>query len=135
MKDISVALKTHFAGEITTYAIFWQITRTDATIMGFTSHNNDIIYDGVVYEAATGFTPSSVAESSGLKVDNLEVQSILDSARITVQDIEAGIYDYSDIKIFLLNYEDLTQGEIILKTGNSMRQCILLCHVHRLIYM
>jgi len=117
MKAIGTLLKQHLAGEVSTYAICWLVVRKDGQRFGFTSHDRDLFLDLQTYTAATGFIPSSIAESAGLKVDNLEIDSILDHAHVSIKDIEAGLYDYADIEIFLVNYNDLTQSKMILKVG------------------
>lgn len=116
-KNISSALKAHLQSGVTTIATCWKLTRQDGVVMGFTSHDKPITYNGVTYEQASGFTPSAIDESVGLKVDNLEIESILDSNNISEEDIEAGLYDYARIEIFIVNYEDLSQGHMILKKG------------------
>ena len=117
MKPASTALKAHLANETTTLATCWKLTRRDSQILGFTSHSRDITYDSVTYQATTGFTPSAVASNSGLAVDQLEVQAVLDSGAISDADIHAGIYDFAEIEIFMLNYKDLSQGALELRRG------------------
>ena len=53
-KTISFALAQHLAGEVTTLATCWQITRCDGEVLGFTDHVRDPEVDGVTYEAASG---------------------------------------------------------------------------------
>ena len=117
MKQISSALKAHLAQETTTLASCWKLTRRDGTVMGFTDHDEAISYESVSYEARSGFTPSAVASSSALNVDNLDVEGLLDAEAIAEADILAGLYDFAEIEIFLLNYEDISQGKLPIKAG------------------
>ena len=117
MKIISSDLNTHLSGEVTTLATCWKLARRDGTIIGFTNHNENILYDSVTYLAASGFTPSAVANNSELAVDNLDVEGVIDSIVITEEDIKAGLYDYAQIEIFMINYNDISQGDINLRTG------------------
>lgn len=117
MRPVSAPFATHLASEVNTLAMCWKITRTDETVMGFTAHDSDIIFDGVTYYAATGFTPTDIAAKNDFSVDNLDVMGILDSSAITEEDLMAGIYDYAEVEIFLLNYEDLTQDRMLLRRG------------------
>ena len=98
-------------------ATCWKLTRRDAVVLGFTSHDRDIIFDSVSYVAASGFVPTAVASNSDLSVDNLEIDGMVDGAVITEDDIRAGLYDFAQIEIFMVNYSDLTQGELNLRTG------------------
>jgi len=117
MKTISTPLATHIAGEVTTLATCWKLTRRDATTLGFTDHDADIIFDALTYKAATGFSPSAVSNSANLQVDNLDVEGMLSAESITEADLLAGLYDFAEIEIFQLNYADTTQGIIKLRRG------------------
>lgn len=116
-RNTSTALKTHLEGENTTLATCWKITRTDSTTMGFTDHLNDITFDGQVFEASAGFQPTDVLQRDNLSVDNMDVLGILDSNYITEEDIQAGVYDFAEIEIFMVNYEDPSQGRMWVKRG------------------
>lgn len=63
--------------------------------MGFTSHDEDLFFDGVNYEATTGFEPSVVDTTADMSVDNLDVEGMLSDDRITEDDIAAGLYDFA----------------------------------------
>jgi hypothetical protein len=110
MKTIPIALATHLAGEVTSMATCWQATLQDGTVYGFTDASEDIEVSGVVYKAATGFTPSSLVTTNTLAVDNMEVQSVLDADGITEEDLNAGLWDYAEIRIFRVNYADPSMG-------------------------
>lgn len=117
MKNISPALSAHLAGEVTTLASCWKLTRRDTTVFGFTDHDQDIAFESVSYKAATGFTPSTIQNSASLSVDNLDVEGILQDGAITEGDILAGKYDFAEIEIFQVNYNDLAQGALKLRRG------------------
>jgi uncharacterized phage protein (TIGR02218 family) len=117
MKTISGALATHLAGELTTLATCWRVTRRDGAIFGFTDAVGNLNIDGVLFEADAGYTPTTVATSSNLAVDNLDVEGLLDSEHITEVDIQAGLWDHAEVEIFQVNYLDLTQGKLWLRKG------------------
>jgi uncharacterized phage protein (TIGR02218 family) len=117
MKPISTALQAHLAGELTTLAYLVQITRTDGTIKGFTTFDQNLTLGGVTYKACGALTPSALESTSGLSTDNLEVTGILDSDDIEAADIEAGLYDHARIDMFACNWADLTQGTVQLRRG------------------
>lgn len=117
MKTITTSLAAHLAGEVTTLATCWKLTRRDTVVQGFTDCDRDIIYAGVTYRAATGFSPSAVDNSASLKVDNLDVEGMLSDDSLTEADILAGLYDFAEIEIFQINYNDISQGIIKLRRG------------------
>jgi uncharacterized phage protein (TIGR02218 family) len=117
MKSISSALQAHLGGELTTLAYLVKITRKDAVVKGFTTHDCDIALAEVTYKAASALTPSAIESRAGLAVDNLEVTGILDSADIAEADIEAGAYDFARVDVFACNWADLSQGTLQLRRG------------------
>ncbi len=117
MKPASTALKAHFEEETATLATCWKLTRRDNQVMGFCSHSKDISYEEVEYKASSGFTPSSISSHSGLAIDQLEVEAVIESGMISDADIHAGLYDFAEIDIFLLNYKDISQGALELRRG------------------
>lgn len=117
MKTISNELAAHLAGEVTTLAMCWKLTRRDDTVAGFTSHDRDIAFEGVTYRASTGFTPTAIAASAGLAIDNLEAEGMLSSDSLTETDIIAGKYDFAEIEVFMINYADTGQGIMTLRRG------------------
>ena len=54
MKTLPANLATHVASRATTLATALKITRTDATVFGFTTHDVDDIVSGVTYSANPG---------------------------------------------------------------------------------
>lgn len=117
MKECSDALASHLAGEVTRLATLWKLTRRDEVVMGFTDHDRDLVVDGVTYRAASGFTPTSVASSSGLAVDNLDIQSVLDSDDIGDSDLRSGVYDYATIEVMLVDHGAPEAGTLFLRKG------------------
>lgn len=117
MKAASTGLATHLAGEVTTLATLWKVKRTDGAVFGFTDAALDMVYQGMTYSASTGHSPSSIKTSSGLNVDNLDIVSVLDSDTLTEQDIAAGKWDFAKVVLMQVNYMDLTQGHMTLRSG------------------
>lgn len=117
MKPISDELKTHLAGEVTTTAYLWKLTRRDGVVLGFTDHDASVVYDGVTYRSQEGFIPSAIESSSALNVDNMDIEGMLSSDAIAQEDVSAGLYDFAEISVSLINYADVSQGTLSLRTG------------------
>lgn len=123
MKSASSALQAHLSQGQTELAYLWKIKRADGAILGFTTHDRDISYDAgdgdgpVTYFASTGFTNTATQGKSDLAVDNMEVTGFLESQSITEADIRANLYDDAIISIRLVNWADLTMGDLLLRTG------------------
>lgn len=110
MRTTSAELATHIAGNATTMAVCWKVTRTDAQVFGFTSHDEDIPFEGVTYVSTRGIGRSTVEASTKLQAANLEVVGVLDSAAISEDALRAGTWDHAEVRVFEVNYADLTMG-------------------------
>ena len=116
-KSISANLKSHMAGEVTTLAMCWKLTRKDSTVYAFTNHDQNLTVSGTEYEASSGFLPSAMDHSRALNVDNLDVVALLESAKVTEADIVAGLYDHATVDIFVVNYNSIADGVMYLAKG------------------
>src|SRR4249920_3233402 len=117
-RDISPALKAHLAGETTTVCTCWKIIRTDEEVYAFTDHDRDLTIDSITYIASSGYTASNIATTAALDVDNLNVDGLLSDDSISEDDLRAGLWDFAEIQIFLVNWADLTQGTLIQRSGH-----------------
>ncbi len=117
MKTISTALQEHLGGELTTLVELVKITRTDGVIKAFTTHDADLVVDGVTYKADGSFSPQDLNSAASLKAERFEIAGVLDSAVISDTDLKAGLYDHARIDFYVCNWADLTQGVIQLRRG------------------
>jgi len=117
MKTVAAALETHLQGEVTTLATCWTVTRTDGEVFRFTSHDRDLTVSGETYLAASGYTSTQISSSDQFSVDNLEVMGVLDSAGITEADLAAGLFDFAEVELFVVNWTDTSIGTLPLRKG------------------
>jgi len=86
MKTLPPGLQSHLSSGATTLCWCWKIVRHDGATQGFTDHDLPVAFDGVTYEASSGFTASEVQSTLGLAVDNLTVMGALNSGTINEDD-------------------------------------------------
>ncbi|MBF0562135.1 MAG: DUF2163 domain-containing protein [Alphaproteobacteria bacterium] len=118
MKTLTPALAAHLAGEVTTLCTCWKVSRTDGVILGFTEHDQDVVIDGIIYKAATGTTPTAIAASADLAVDNVDVTVVLDDVVITEADLWSGVYDNASVQMLLVNWASPADGSLVLSNGH-----------------
>lgn len=116
-KNISTQLKNQLKQEVTTLATCIKITLTNGEVFGFTDHDKVIDYQSISYQPDSGYTPSNITSNDELSVDNLEIEAFLNSSVILESDLLAGIWDFADIEMFMVNYLDLSQGVLYLRKG------------------
>jgi hypothetical protein len=116
-KTITSGMNTHLNLTVTTLATMWRLTRVDGTEFFFTDHDINITFEGNLYKAATGFNRSAIANNSTLGVDNLDIESVFDSADIQEVDLRGGKFDFAEIRIFMVNWSNLADGKISMRRG------------------
>ncbi len=117
MKTTSAALAAHIAAEVTTLATCWRVTRSDGAEFFFTDHDRDLVFDGQVYKASTGYSRTAITNDASMAVDNLDVDGVFDSEAITEADIRAGLFDHAEVRVFLVNWADLSMGAMKMRRG------------------
>lgn len=110
---------THWLEEpCTTTAYAWTLRRRDGVALGFTSHDNDLLIDGLVHRAGPGMVPSAIVESDRLDAEGVDVEGGLSSASINETDLDAGRWDGAALEIRLIdwtnpsNQRSLARGEL-----------------------
>ena len=117
MKILAPGLQAHLDTGSTNLCWCWKLVRGDGVSMGFTDHDEALIFGGLVYEAFAGFTASEIKSSLGLSVDNLDVEGALSSNRIEERHITAGLYDDAVIEIWRVNWKS-TDQLTLMRSGN-----------------
>lgn len=117
MKTLPSGMQAHLDSGTTTLCWCWKLTRGDNVVQGFTDHDVPLSFDGLIYEAACGFTASEVQSTLGLAVDNLSVAGALTSATLNEDDLAAGLYDNASIEIWRVNWASPDQ-RVLMRKGN-----------------
>lgn len=104
-------------GPLTTASYGWRLERGDGIAIGFTSHDRDILLDGLVYRASPGIAPTSIVQGLGLEANSLEVSGALTSDALSAADIEAGKWDGASLDIFLFDWTDPDAQPLPLASG------------------
>lgn len=122
MKSIPVALKNHLAEDATTWCYITRIDTKSGLTIGLSGLDTSLTYDDgiseVVYRADDGgFYPERLQAAADLAVDNTEISGWVSDAGITEQQIRAGVLDYARVRIYRVNYMDLSQGHEMMAYG------------------
>lgn len=86
-------------------ALCWRVERGDGVAIGLTTHDRDLVLDGLVHRAAPGMTPSAIERSAGLEADTMDVGGALSSGAIGEADLLAGRWDGARVRLFAIDWE------------------------------
>jgi uncharacterized phage protein (TIGR02218 family) len=87
-------------------------------MFGFTDHDGDLSFDGIVFRANSGMSASALQQSTGLAVDNTEAIGALSDAAVTEADLLAGRFDGATVRAWLVNWRDV--GDRILQFAGTL---------------
>lgn len=117
MRTISASLRAHLQSGSTTLVHCVKITRRDGLVFGFTNHDRDLTVASQVYETALGGELSAMETSDKMNVDTLDMRGFLDALGVNEAEISAGSWDHADVRVFLVNWADVSMGTMKLRRG------------------
>lgn len=106
MRAVPEGFAARLAGETTTLAHCWRLARADGLTLGFTDHDRDIAFGGVVYAAATGLDAAERTAELGFAVGGGDVAGAFSSVALSADDLMAGRYDGAGVEIWLVDWRD-----------------------------
>lgn len=110
MKVIPIALQAEYDSGSAHLAVALRITRTDGEVYGFTSADEQVEIEGVVYDAQQGLDGSNLVTSAGLDVDNAELTTLDDGTLFSHADILSGIWQNASFLFFRYSFRDPSAG-------------------------
>lgn len=109
MRSAGAGMIAHLGQETTTLAWCWKVTRRDAQVFGFTTHDRDLVLDGVTYAAESGLSASAAQAKAGGSVDNMDISGYLQAGAVSEDDILAGVWDGAAVEVRVVNWADTSQ--------------------------
>lgn len=101
-----------FREELEPVATWWRVLRGDGVTFGFTGHDRDLWFDGVLHRAAPGMLPSAIRRTAGLELDSAEVSGALTHDAISAADLAAGRFDGARVEIGLVDWNNLDRATL-----------------------
>ena len=101
-----------FSQQLETTATFWRVLRRDGVALGFTTHDEDLWFDGVTHRATPGMVPSAIRRSAGFEADSAEVEGALSHDSIGAFDLATGRFDGARVLIGVVDWETLERHVI-----------------------
>ncbi len=122
------ALQTHLDGSSLTTCRLLKFTLKNGDVLGITTLDRDVEYDDgesspsgeLTYVASNGFDPSAIVADLGFSVSNAEGYALLSDVvpGVSEEMIRAGEFDDATWVCYLVNFEDLSMGHVIIDAGD-----------------
>nr|WP_314529467.1 DUF2163 domain-containing protein [uncultured Brevundimonas sp.] len=104
MRHIPEDLAARVESGAATLCHVWRLKRRDGVAMGFTDHDRDLVMDGVVCRAASGWTAGAGESAMGLAAGSVSAAGALDDQAITEADVAAGLYDQASVELWRVDW-------------------------------
>ncbi len=108
MRELPQDFIDHLATGETTLCSCWAITRKDGLVLGFTDHDRDLSFEGILFVAQSGLTGAGEGQNAGLAANHGAVEGIFDDARISAEDIKAHLYEGAGFRHWRVNWADVS---------------------------
>ena len=117
MRVLAPGLQSHLDSGATTVCLCWRMQLASGETLGFTDHDQTLVFEGTTFEAAAGFTGSEIQSSLGLSVDNMEASGALRSTKLDEARLGAGDFDHAAIEVWRVNWQDVAM-RVLLRKGH-----------------
>lgn len=106
----------------TSYTECIKLTREDGVIFRFTALDKDLRVqeaDGnyYIYKSADSFKLTALENSAGLVVSNMDISAIVVDDAISESDLFAGVFDNSNVELFIAYWRGPQHGTLPLRTS------------------
>jgi hypothetical protein len=95
MRDVPDEMAARIESGAARLCHVWRLERADGTVTGFTDHDRDLMVDGVVCRAGSGWTAGAA-------------ESVLDDAAIAEADVAAGLFDGAKVELWRVDWSEPT---------------------------
>jgi len=119
MPTIPTPIEAALSSGVSCLCQCWTVTRSDGARFGFTDHDNDLDWQGLVCRAGTGFGIAEHSSETGLAPDQAAVIGALDDAVLRAEDLEAGLWSGARVESWQVDWSadapsgvKIAQGEL-----------------------
>lgn len=91
---------------VSTRAFCWKIERRDGAGLALTSHDCDLLRDGILYRSDPGVVPAAITRRVGLEPNSGEVAGALSATALTTTDLRLARWDGARVSLLACDWED-----------------------------
>ena len=104
MRNIPEEMVARIESGAATLCHVWRLERADGAVMGFTDHDRDLVVDGAVCRAASGWTAGAGESAVGLAAGSVSAAGALDDEAISEADVAAGLFDAAKVELWRVDW-------------------------------
>lgn len=116
-RSVSPELLAAISAESSTLTALILLEPETADAVGFTAHDEEIVFDGRTYYTDPGLSPTEMAAAIDLSVDNLEMTGAFDDDRVRLADVQGGVFDDAPYSLVVIDFEHPDYGSMTVQRG------------------
>lgn len=113
MLELTPSMRAKTDARATTFCHCWRLARRDGAIMGFTDHDCDLSFAGVLFRANTGLTASQLDTNLGFSSAGAEALGALNDESLLETDLGNGLYDAASIETWLVDWTNIADRVLL----------------------
>jgi len=113
MRALPAGLSAHLKSGATTVCRCWRLRLKDGSVEGFTDHDRDLAFGGVIHRSAAGLLQTSDVARADFGVGGSEIAGALTSAGLNETDLAAGVYDGAAVELWIVNWSDVSERMLV----------------------
>jgi len=123
MRAVSASMKAKLDSAASTFCNCWRVARGDGVVTGFTDHDCDLFFNGVLFKAQSGFLASELESATGFASGGGEVVGALKAESLTEAELANGVYDGASVEIWLVDWSCVDDRVLldVATLGEAMR--------------
>jgi len=106
-------MRENLDARATTFCHCWRLARQDGAIMGFTDHDRDLAFNGVIFRANTGLSASQLETGLGLAPGSSEATGALRDDSLLETDLLNALYDGASIETWLVDWSNIADRVLL----------------------
>lgn len=115
MRAIPAGFQAELDSGASTLCWCWRIDRRDGVSYGFTDHDAALSVVGFMFEPDAALDPTAFEASADLAIDNVEVAGVLQSSRIKDEDVDKGLFDSAEVRLWRVNWRDPSSNVLVFR--------------------
>ena len=108
MRELEGALAARVESGAAGLCHVWLLERADGVKLGFTDHDCDLAFEGVLCRAGSGWTRGSGETLTGLEAGGWSASGALDDAALSEADTQAGRFDAARVELWRVDWADVS---------------------------
>lgn len=117
MKTLSSELKDRLAATARTLCLCWRLVRRDEAVFGLTDHDHALDIDNIRFDPGAALSASRFAQSVDFRPGRADVEGVLSSAFITLDDLKSEVWDGCRVEVYRADWARPDLGLIHIWSG------------------